>query len=131
MKVRDNEVWQQQRADLLTPSAQDPECKIGKLYLEFLEMWAEKAEFCLAEENFEANPSQAVRLGLILTENHFGRQTIGTIGQMLCLLLMHWEHSKELDLGLTEIEKRLVQDITAIKIATMQQQAQHSDVGGG
>ena len=115
MIVKDDEQWRQQSADLLNDGDQ------GERFLAFLLDWCDRAESAMETDDLDA--ADAMRFSLLLTENIHGRQTIGMVGQLLAVAVMHWTHADALTEGLTEIELRLVQDIVAVKIGQLQSQA--------
>lgn len=116
MKVEDESLWQQQVAALVKSDR-------GKDFLAFVEMWADLAEHAVG---LGGEPANAMGLSLAAVEEKFGQKAIGEIGHMLVVVLGHWQYREELSNGLTEIEKRLVQDIVSVNIALMQEAAQQS-----
>jgi hypothetical protein len=66
----------------------------------------------------------ALRISLATVEDSQERKTIWIIGQSLVLICMHWVHGTSVAQDLTEFEARLVEDITAMKIAQLQAQAE-------
>jgi hypothetical protein len=120
MKVEDESLWQQQVAALVRSDQ-------GKDFLAFVEMWVNYAEGLMEADTSDtmaiADPAVAIRFSLGVPEDKFGQKTIGEIGHMLVVVLGHWLYREELSNGLTEIEKRLVQDIVSVNIALMQEAA--------
>lgn len=116
MKVEDESLWQQQVAALVKSDR-------GKDFLAFVEMWADLAEHAVG---LGSEPANAMGLSLAAVEEAFEHKTIGEIGHMLVVVLGHWQYREELSNGLTEIERRLVQDIVSVNIALMQEAAQQS-----
>lgn len=123
MKVRDEEAWQERCAELSVD-------RTGRIFRAFLEYWAEKAENLMWEGTGGQrdpvpwmNPADALNMGLCLAEEHFGRCGAHFLGQMIAVLAEHWEHGEELMQGLTPFERRVVEDLTLLKIAQEQEKA--------
>ncbi|QDH91774.1 hypothetical protein SEA_PHRAPPUCCINO_99 [Mycobacterium phage Phrappuccino] len=114
MKVKNADIWQQQRAELLADG------EIGPRFLEILEAWAESAEE-LMEGVVPVRDAAMSALGGV--EERFGRVNIVYLGQMLTLLTIFWAHGDEFAEELSAIELRLVQDLTAQKILELSAEA--------
>ena len=116
MKVRDEALWQQQRAEL-------QEDQIGKDFLSFIETWVELAD-TLIKENTSIAPISALRTTLCDADKEHGRVTSMFLGQMLVVIATHWEHGERAIEELTSIELRLVQDMLALKFSELEKQAE-------
>lgn len=101
------------------------ETEPGQSFYEFLTTWADNAEQVMAQSGEDSNPAEALRLTLPLVEDSLERKTIWILGQCLVVLCMHWKFGEEMSHGLTELEIRLVEDVTAMKIAQLEAQAEH------
>lgn len=112
MRAIDEDIWEQQRAELLADG------KVGSTFLEVLEFWVDEAE-----KMPTGTPAEALRQALTLTEERFGRIEISYLGQMLAVIIIHWERGEEVANALTPIELHLVQDITYQKILSQAQKA--------
>jgi hypothetical protein len=73
-------------------------------------------------------PIEALRRTLGGTEATLGseRVSIGTIGQALVVLAMHWEEGENLYDDMTRFEQRLVEDTTLLKIMQLNAQAEEA-----
>lgn len=115
MKVDNESLWQQQVSALVKTDK-------GKEFLDFTETWCDFAESAMG--TLDLNSAEALRITLGVAENKFTvRKTIGEIGHFLVVILGHWQYREDLSNELSEIEKRLVQDIVSINVAMMQEQA--------
>lgn len=120
MKVRDQALWQERRAALSTDET-------NRSFLKFLELWAEETERRLLDavtDGRQATVAEVLQFTLVPVEAHLGRCGAHFLGQMLALLAMHWEFGEDLMQGLTPIERRLVEDLTILKIASEQEKAE-------
>lgn len=129
MKVIDEAHWQERCAQLETTEE-------GKEFRRFLIDWVEEAEAMIDDghdtqlcNGLPANPVKpdlAIRRALTSVEaRHTVRVSTHFLGQMLCVIFLHWQHAEELAEGMTPIELRLVEDSLAIKVA--QQEAEAGD----
>ena len=130
MRVLDEATWQERRASL---SADET----SRAFLLFLETWANDAERYLDwNENERAQihggvdqipvigPAEALRWVLARTEEERARVRVHFLGQMMAVLAMHWTYGKAMMEGLTPIERRLVEDMTILKIQHEQDKAE-------
>jgi hypothetical protein len=117
MKVRDEPLWHELVKDL-------KESEHGQDFFDFLTFWADSAEQIIGQDGESANVAEALRLTLPLVEDSLERKTVWILGQCLVVLCMHWEHGEKLSEGFTELEVRLVEDVTAAKIAQLQAMAE-------
>jgi len=132
MEVRDLATWQQRCADLSND-------EISKSFLRFVETWANEAERYLAWNEEErsriaggvdqievVNPAEALRRTLTRTEEELYRADAIFMGQMLAVLAMHWKHGLAMMDDLTPVERRLVEDVTLLKIRHEQVKAEQA-----
>jgi hypothetical protein len=131
MKVHDEALWQQQCAELETTEE-------GRDFRKFLVAWVDEAESLIADgldtqmcnglPGNPVTPADALRRALPIVEGKQTRVAIYFLGQMLCVIMMNWEHAEKLAEDLTEIELRLVEDVLSMKIDDLNSQAQEQDV---
>jgi len=115
VRVSDEARWQQQLAEF---EAGDER---GQAFRDFLIAWTDRAEEALDADT--CTPMDALSLVLPDIEEDRGRVTIGDIGQMLVVLAAFWTRGEEMVKALTPVEKRLVQDTVAMKVAFLAEQA--------
>lgn len=115
MKVRDEDLWEQQRAELR-------EDEVGKDFLTFVESWVDRAEVLMGEDSVSA--AKALRASLLDTDTECGRVSVHFLGQMLVVIATHWNHGEDVIRSLTSIELRLVQDMLALKFSELEKQAE-------
>ena len=120
MKVRDESTWQARRAAL----TEDGE--VGQAFLGFLEAWAQAAEQYVAI----TEPAGALDDTLAHIESERGTVGITFLGQMLAVLAEHWEYGPDMMKTLTPIERRLVEEMTLIKVAHEQEKAEETHDDG-
>ena len=113
MRVKSESSWQERRSALVADG------EIGMAFLTFLEDWANAAE--QLQEHVVIDPVDALRDELISVEDRHGRCSIHFLGQMLAVLLVHWDY--DLIDSFTVIERRLIEDAILVKIANMQEKA--------
>lgn len=121
MQVRDDSLWQQLVKEL-------KESDHGQAFYDFLLAWVDRAEQIMAQDN-NTDPAEALRLTLVAAEESLERKNIWILGQCLVVICMHWMHGEKTAQNLTEIELRLVEDITAAKIAQLQAMAEEENDG--
>ena len=114
MRVSDEARWQQQLAEF---EAGDER---GQAFRDFLIAWTDRAEEAISAD---LTPLAALTLALPDIEADRGRVTIGDIGQMLVVLAAFWAHGEAMVEALTPIERRLVQDTVALKVAALTEAA--------
>ena len=117
MKIKDESLWHELAKDLKATEH-------GQEFFDFVVAWADSAEQVIRQDGEATNPAEALRLTLSLVEDSLERKTIWILGQCLVVLCMHWEYGEKLSEGLTELEVRLVQDVTAAKIAQLEAMAE-------
>lgn len=116
MQVRNDELWQQLVAEL-------KESDHGQAFYDFLLAWVDRAEQIIAQDS-DTDPAEALRLTLNAAEESLERKNIWILGQCLVVVCMHWIHGEKAVQGFSELELRLVEDITAAKIAQLQAMAE-------
>lgn len=114
MKVRDESLWAQQKAELQAD-------RTGQDFLDFIETWVEQAESLHAEGI--GDWATALRYALPYADQEHGRVSVHFAGQMMVVIGTHWEHGEQMIESLTPIELRLVQDMLALKCAELEVQA--------
>jgi hypothetical protein len=130
MQFKDLQAWTDQELEL----KQDD---VGQKFLEFFLRWFDIAENLYAQTETvggDRNDSErtvrryscisAVRHALLDAENHFGYASMEWLGQMLLLAQQHWVHGADMDLGLTILERRLLEQMTAVKLVELQTMAE-------
>ena len=120
MQAQDDERWSQQVADLHADG------EAGQRFLEFFTFWFDAAEKMLDEEKDRIYPKSViehVRAALELAEAQFGYLSCDLLGAMLTVASMHWACGAEMAEGLTSIERRVMEEALARKIAALQQSA--------
>lgn len=118
MKVADESSWQELVRELKADSA-------GEAFHDFVVEWCARAE-ALLEQGWDT-PMESLRISLATVEDSSERKTIWFVGQCLVVICMHWVHGPIVAQDLTEFEARLVEDITAAKIAQLQAQAEQAE----
>lgn len=117
MQVKDEGLWQELVKELR-------ESDHGIAFYDFVIGWVDRAEQIVLQDGDDADPADALRLSLADVEESLERKNIWIVGQALVVIVMHWVYGDEASEGLTEVEIRLVQDVTAAKIAQLQAQAE-------
>ena len=121
MKVRSRALWEATRADLTADGV------IGRQFLEFVDLWAAQAEEFIVILNNDLAPATALNRALPLIEEGLGRCPAHFMGQMLAVLATHWVYGGDnLMDTLTPIERRLVEDLTLLKVTEQQQSAEQA-----
>lgn len=118
MKVTDESSWQDLVRELKSDST-------GEAFYDFVVEWCDRAE-ALMEQGWDT-PMDSLRISLATVEDSLERKTIWFVGQCLVVICMHWVHGTVVAQELTELEARLVEDITAAKIAQLQAQAAQAE----
>lgn len=114
MKVRDVDSWQGRRAAL----TQDGE--IGQAFLKFVEAWAVAAEKILPGYD----PAAALERTLSAVEDQQGRADIFWLGQLMAVMAEHWEHGEEMMNTVSPVVRRLIEDMTLLKMIDEMQKAE-------
>lgn len=127
MQVRDDIAWQEQLTEF---EADD----LSRKFRDFLLFWGDTADQLIADGDFESAAqghngnlimgyAKPIRKALEVAEQTHGYLSVEWIAQMLLVLVTHWYYGEQLYEGLTFIEKRLVEQATAIKLASLQEAA--------
>jgi hypothetical protein len=118
MKCKDESEWEKQSAEL---EADGP---IGQAFRQYLETWVNRAEDLMTRyEETDDLPVLCLRDALSFADERHGRISASFMGQMLVVLLTHWEHGEQMLADLTPIEMRLFEDVLAMKVLELQKQA--------
>lgn len=121
MKVKDERAWAEQLSEFEAD-------EVSKKFGEFLLTWGNEADQILSdlvedEDGAPLGPAQALSKALEVTEQTKGFLSVEWIAQMLLVITEHWVHGEQLFEGLSFIEKRLVEQATAMKLAELQEAA--------
>ena len=116
MQIKDEALWQALVKELKNSEH-------GVAFYAFITAWCDRAEQVMSQGG-ATNPVDALRLTLADTEEITKRKNVWILGQALVVICMHWKHGEEATKNFTELEIRLIEDITAAKIAQMQLQAE-------
>jgi hypothetical protein len=119
VQVRDDTLWQQLVKEL-------KESDHGQAFYDFVTGWCDLAEQII-DQDTDTDPAEALRLTLASVEETLERKNIWILGQCLVVICMHWLYGEKTTVGLTEMELRLVEDITAAKIAQLQAMAEQGN----
>lgn len=119
MRVRDEAAW----AEQLTEFEADD---LSRKFRDFLCFWGDACDKVAYEEDWYS-PNYTfvacVRKALEITEQTMGFLSVEWIAQMLLVLTQHWVFGEQMYEELTVIEKRLVEQATAMKLAELQSAA--------
>jgi hypothetical protein len=75
-------------------------------------------------ETIEAHsPVGSTRSALVATEEKLGYLAVEWIGQMLVLASQHWVHGEALVEGMTVMERRMMEQMAAVKMVDLQESA--------
>ncbi len=120
MRVCDESTWQLQRSELLADG------EVGQQFLTVLEAWVGAAEELLDAAGTQEYAG-AINMALGVMEQKYGPVSIGFLAQMLVVIASFWEHGDQLVEGLSAIELRLIQEVAAVKIATLMAEADDAE----
>ena len=123
MKTRDLDSWQGRRAALAGGN------EISGAFLRFLEDWVNAAEGQLVLHGRLLTPVEALRRSVQFVETRQGRCPAYMLAQMMAVLAEHWTYGQEMMENLTPVERRLVEDVTLLKIDEVQRQAEETHNG--
>lgn len=116
MKVRDEALWTKQLSELDQDEA-------SRKFRDFLLFWGDTLDK-LIEDAFEGEsslaPAHPLSKALDVAEQTNGYLSVEWIAQMMLMFVEHWEHGQQLWEDLSFIEKRLVQQATAMKLVDLQ-----------
>lgn len=119
MRVRDEALWQQQRAELQSD-------EVGQAFLGFIEDWVTTAEDAV-RLNPALSPATAIRAALDPVEQRQGRIAASYVGQMLIVIITHWTSGESVAEELTVVEQRLMEDMLVLKLAELERAAAETD----
>ena len=118
MRVQDEAAW----------AAQDMEFRADELswrFREFLVSWCEGAEEFL--DDYQQTPRDSLVRAFMVAEQTHGFVSVEWLGQMLLVVVQHWEHGREVWDSLSPWERRMVEQATAVKLAELQRSAAPPD----
>lgn len=116
--VRDNDLWQKTRSDLLGNDGE-----LGKAFLAFVIDWCETAEHAMTQVD-SLQAAEALRGALPAVEYRHGTVSLSVLAQALVVILANWSHASELHRQLTVIEMRVLTDMLALKQQELEVAAQ-------
>lgn len=117
MQIKDDDLWQDLVKELKSTDH-------GQEFYDFVVSWCDFSEQVISQDGDDADPADALRLTLADIEEVLGRKNVWIVAQALVVICMHWLFGEKASEGMSEIEIRLVQDVTAAKIAQLQAQAE-------
>lgn len=113
MRVKDEHLWSNQ---LLEFTADE----MSQKFSDFLVFWCEAAETMMSESNPPLTEHSALSKAFEVAEQTFGFLSVEWLGQMLLVIIEHWEGGELLWESLSVFERRMVEQATALKIVEMQ-----------
>lgn len=122
MLYRDDVLWADQELEL----RQD---ETSRRFLDYLDKWFTLAERLYDEVDDSGDRKRSVvksvRLALSYLEAdpEWGYLSMEWIGQMLLLAQQHWIHGEWMERGLTVLERRMLEQMTAVKMVELQESA--------
>jgi len=128
VKFQDDVRWAEQQRELTVDET-------GIKFFEILTAWFTRAEELYAEHDEYTTPDgiarrtrrrtlmQAVRQALADVETDKGYISMEWIGQMMLIALQHWTHGPDMEHAMTRLERRMVEQMAAIKMADLQSSA--------
>lgn len=122
MQVRDEVAWQEQLTEF---EADD----VARKFRDFLVFWMQTAEKLLEESSHGHNGevilgyADPVNNALEVAEQTMGFLSVEWIAQMLLVMTEHFPWGEQLFRDMSHIEKRLVEQATAMKLADLQMAA--------
>lgn len=116
MRVKDEHLWSNQ---LLEFTADE----MSQKFSDFLVFWCEAADTMIAESNPPLTEHSALSKAFEVAEQTFGFLSVEWLGQMLLVIVQHWERGDPLWESLTVFERRMVEQATALKIVELQESA--------
>lgn len=124
MIVHDEPRWAAQQSEVRGRHGE-----LGDAFLAFLEFWVEAAERIMTERP-ELSPADALRSAFPLAEEQYGSLAVPFLGQMLVVIVSHWEYGEDLGLGLTSLELKLLAEAVKDSIAESQAAATAASESG-
>ena len=123
MHVRDEQAWTEQLTEF---EADD----LSKQFRDILLFWMDTTEKVIEESDWYSRDFTFIacaRKAFEVTEQTFGFISVEWIGQLLLVFVQHWTYGQQLYDELTYLEKRMVEQATALKLAELQTIAAQSD----
>lgn len=119
MQVRDKDLWEEQRKELIEDG------EVGQKVLEFMDYWLTTAE------EFQDNPESpehgnihaAFNRAFDVAQNKFQHVPLAFLANMLVIVVSQWSRAEDLYSVLTPIELSLFHHGVAVKMAEMEQTA--------
>lgn len=122
VKVRDDKAWQEQLTEFEADNT-------SRQFRDILVFWMDTTEKVIEESDWYARDFTFVacaRKAFEVTEQTFGFISVEWIGQLLLVFVQHWYFGQQLYDELTYLEKRMVEQATAMKLAELQMMAAQS-----
>lgn len=119
VKVRDDKAWQEQLTEF---EADDT----SRQFRDILVFWMDTTEKVIEESARDLTFVDCARKAFEVTEQTFGFISTEWIGQLLLVFVQHWDFGQQLYDELTYLEKRMVEQATAMKLAELQMMAAQS-----
>lgn len=116
MRVKDEQLWTQQLAELDTDDQ-------TRLFRDFLVEWADQIDRFLGGSWGASGPHVIASKAFDVTEQTLGFVSVEWLSQMMLLLVQHWVYGDELWESLSVWEQRLVEQAAVLKLAELQDQA--------
>lgn len=119
MQVKDEAIWAEQLTEF---EADDT----SRQFRDFLVFWMDATDKVIDESDWYARDfsfAACVRKALEVAEQTMGFLSVEWIAQMLLVITQHWVYGEQLFQRLTFIERRLVEQATAMKLADLQMTA--------
>jgi hypothetical protein len=117
MRVKDERVWAEQLVELDA----DDQCR---RFRDFLLEWVGAAELLVSGCKSPPPARAALESTLAVVESQRGWLSVEWLSQMLLLLVQHWDCGEDLWGSLSVLERRMVEQVTAMKLAELQQSAE-------
>lgn len=119
MRVDNEADWQKMCAAL---EADGP---TGQDFRRFVERWMDVAEdnYIPGDSSWRGCAADVVRVALAEVEGEKGRISSDYLFQMLVVIISFWEHGQQVAADLTPFELKAVQDVLAIKLSALEDQA--------
>lgn len=98
----------------------------SRRFRDFLVFWFETAEAIYGENNSETSVmgvDHCVRQAFVIAEGELGYLSMEWVGQMLLVASGHWVHGAQLVAGLTPLESRMLEQMSAVKLVELQASA--------
>lgn len=126
MRVQNEELWAEQLAEFDADET-------SRKFRDFLVFWCETAEKLLdslSEIDHQLTPTGSLKRSFEIAEQTFGYISVEWLSQMLLVIVQHWFHGTEIWESLSVWERRMVEQITALKLVELQNQADEESPAG-